>query len=219
MILDYIDNLILPDDQREKNDYALQTLARLAGGLSWLNEEVSNVERAAREELMRQDIEMSLPGDFLNAKPLALMSCAFQWYASSVSNYVQLVGWLAYRDSQKAKEYVKRVIPNISNYRNKVAAHYAITDPHKDDDEASKTSSVITNLFYVAGRLYAGAISPKRMSGKLMKPSNVKSWSVTLVHPRLVKRYWPEGIPQAHGALMLPSGDEMRIKVSFDSPL
>jgi len=61
-----------------------------------------------------------------------LLSCAFQWYAISAYNYVRLVGWLAIRNPKLLGEYINKVIPTITEYRHKIAAHFAITIP-KDD--------------------------------------------------------------------------------------
>ena len=64
----------------------------------------------------------------LKGVPQGLIACSFHWYATSACNLVRLVGWLGQeQNSKKADAYVGRVIPNVRIWRNKVAAHFAIT--------------------------------------------------------------------------------------------
>ena len=91
--------------------------------------------------------------------PTDWLSCAFQWYAVSVYNYVRLVGWLSKGNNSFIKEYIKRVIPKLTNYRHKVAAHFAFTAPQKNDNKADLIASIMTNIIYTHGFLRAGAIS------------------------------------------------------------
>ena len=82
-----------------------------------------------------------MSGEILDGLPTGLLSCAFQWYAVSACNYAQLVGWLATHNPEAAKDYMKKVMPRVSQFRNKVAAHFAITDPRRDN-EADLAASV-----------------------------------------------------------------------------
>jgi hypothetical protein len=137
---------------------------------------------------------------------MGLLSCAFQWYAVSACNYAQLVGWLATRNPDLAKEYVKRVMPRLLLYRNKVAAHFAIVDPRRDN-EADLAASVMTHIVYAQGRLCAAALTPVlSKGGSEIVASRDLSWSLTLAHERLTPRYWPEGPPKAFQSLRVPPG-------------
>src|SRR5258708_29932108 len=101
-------------------------LARLGEGLFWIHREVAKIELRVRREAAKDNILIALSGGVLENKPVGLLSSAFQWYAVGACNYAQLVGWLATKNTRSAKDYVRKVIPRLLNYRNKVAAHFAI---------------------------------------------------------------------------------------------
>ena len=81
-----------------------------------------------------------------------IFACYFNWFSTSIVNYVKLVGlidimtrerWVAsdikYTNNGNAvrnhcKKYVEEVIPEIQSWRNKIAAHPAITTPNKEDN-------------------------------------------------------------------------------------
>lgn len=206
MILDHVDGLELPDNAADDHFDARMALARLAEGLSWVHQEVSRVEIQMRREAAKEDIRLAVAGGILDGKPLGVLSCAFMWYAISACNYSQLVGWLAARETQAAKDYVRRVMPRLLNYRHKVAAHLAITEP-RHDNEADLAASVMTQIVYIQGRLCAAALSPVVTSnGQEITASRDLSWSLTLAHERLVPRYWPSGVPKSFQALRVPPG-------------
>jgi hypothetical protein len=109
-------------------------------------------------------------------------------------------------------------MPRLFNYRNKVAAHLAITEP-RGDNEADLAASVMTQIVYVDGRLCAAALSPVVASnGQEITASRDLSWSLTLAHERLVPRYWPGGIPKSVQALRVPPG-QSRFNVKWSDLL
>ena len=60
------------------------------------------------------------------------------------ATYVKMVGWLAHDgDSTRAREYMEHVLPEVHLWRHKVAAHFAIIDPRKDDSAADLAMSVV----------------------------------------------------------------------------
>jgi hypothetical protein len=159
MILDYIENFELLDNEADNHFDALMALARLGEGLFWIHQEVAQIELDIRRESLKDNVEFAIAGGILEKKPFGLLSCAFQWYAVSACNYAQLVGWLYTRNTASAKEYVRKVMPRLLNFRNKVAAHFAITAPH-DDNEADLIASVMAHIIFVRGRLCAAALTP-----------------------------------------------------------
>ena len=215
MILDYIDNLSVSDDDADLGVYAKSALARLAEGLFWLNHEMNRIEKVARARARKKDIRIALGGEVFGNIPAGQISSAFQWYAVSSFNYAQLVGWLVYRNSKQAKDYVTRVIPNLSRYRNKVAAHFGVTDPRNDDSLASLTAGLITNVAYAEGRFYIGGFSPKTMNGQEVAASNLPAWSLTYVHQELVKRFWRDGRPPSYNSVMVPAGQSVTMKINY----
>ncbi len=214
MILDFIDKLELPDTEVENHYDARMALARLGEGLFWIHQEVTKIEIELRKEAAKDNTQVAIAGGMLENQPFGLLSCAFQWYAVSACNYAQLIGWLATRDTNSAKKYVKKVMPRLLNYRNKVAAHFAITDPLRDN-EADLAASVMTHIIYVRGRLCAAAITPVlKNNGQEITVSKDFSWSLSLAHERLVPRYWANGKPKSYQSLKVPPG-ETKINISW----
>lgn len=182
-------------------------LARLGEGLSWVCREVANVEIRTRQKAAKDNVEIAVVGGVLEGLPIGLLSCAFQWYAVSACNYAELVGWLSTRDTNASKAYVRKVMPRLLKYRNRVAAHFAVTEPH-GDNEADLAASVMTQIVYVHGRLCAAALTPVvKSNGQEITVSQDLSWSLTLAPERLVPRYWPSGPPKSFQALKAPPGN------------
>jgi hypothetical protein len=106
----------------------------------------------------------------------------------SVCNYARLVGWLGLgQEPGKAATYVRRTVPAVLAWRNKVAAHFALTDPRTDDSPADLESSTmfpvgLEDTLFVAQPLVLSK------SGRTAKPLK---WSLTHVHEDLTRRYWP----------------------------
>lgn len=81
-------------------------------------------------------------------------------------------------------------VPRLSNYRNKVAAHFAFVSPRKEDNEADLAASVMTQIVLLNGRLFGAALSPVLGIGdQEITLSRDLSWSLTLAHERLKPRY------------------------------
>lgn len=215
MILDHKENLFLSDETAKQQGYATEALARLADGLFWINEDVKRVEKYTTGKAKKSNVEIATAGGILENTPLGRLSCQFQWYAVSAYNYAQLVGWLVYGDTAQAKTYVNRVMPNIAKYRNKVAAHFAITDPRKDDNVATLSASVMTYIVYAKGHFYAGSVSPKTVETQEIEKSNIPAWSLTLAHQELNERFWPAGRTKTFPSIMIPAGETLTIEVNY----
>jgi hypothetical protein len=206
VVLDHLEHVELSEEEVDRHFDARMALARLGEGLFWLYRTVGELEREARAEAAREAVTLAVAGGILDNKPMGLLSCAFQWYAVSACNYAQLVGWLATRNPESAKAYVKKVMPRLAQYRNKVAAHFAIADPRRDN-EADLAASVMTHVVYAHGRLCAAALTPAVSAGATeIVASRDLSWSLTLAHEQLLPRYWPDGPPKAFQALKVPPG-------------
>jgi hypothetical protein len=215
MILDHKENLVLSDEVAKQYEYATEALTRLADGLFWIDEDVKRVEKYTLSRARKENIQIASAGGILENTPLGRLSCQFQWYAVSAYNYAQLVGWLIYGDTVQAKAYVNRVMPNISKYRNKVAAHFALTDPRKDDNVATLTASVMTYIVYAKGHFYAGSVSPKTIDAKEIEQSKIPAWSLTIAHKQLSERFWPRGRTKTYPAIMIPGGESVKIEVNY----
>jgi hypothetical protein len=132
MIIDHLENLKLIADEEDYLFDAQMTLARISQGLFWLHDSVSKAENQARVAAKMDDVLIGVVDGILKNLPTDWLSCAFQWYAVSLYNYVRLTGWLATKDKNSVNEYVRRVIPRVASYRHKVAAHFAITSPRNE---------------------------------------------------------------------------------------
>lgn len=206
LVLDHLDNLQLSEEAADRHFDATMALARLGEGLFWLHRTVSELECRARADAAPEDVKLAVAGGILDNQPLGLLSCAFQWYAVSACNYAQLVGWLTTGNPEAAKQYMKKVLPRVSQFRNKVAAHFALADPRRDN-EADLAASVMTQVVYAHGRLCAATLSPVVKDGdREISASRDLSWSLTVAHERLVPRYWPSGPPKAFQSLKVPPG-------------
>lgn len=206
MILDHLDNLELSQEDADRHFDATMALARLGEGLFWLYRTVIELERQAQADAAPEDVRLAVVGGILDRQPLGLLSCVFQWYAVSACNYAQLVGWLATGKPEAAKQYMKRVLPRVSQYRNKVAAHFALADPRRDN-EADLAASVMTQVVFAQGRLCAAALSPVVKDGDCeVSASRDLSWSLTVAHERLLPRYWRDAPPKAFQSLKVPPG-------------
>jgi hypothetical protein len=208
MKVDFLENFDV-DLSKDDNDFDIEmTLGRLCSGLFWLYSEVEKVEQSVRIEAHRENIINCMVGGLLEHLPIAWLSCAHQWYATTLDNYVNLVGWLVYKNKKDVNQYVEKVIPVISTYRNKVAAHFSITNPWKDNP-ADVRSSVITNIVYAKDQLLAGALSEIILDdqGNEITISHHTSWNLVNTHRKLIPRYWPNG----------PLPEFQSIKVSANS--
>ena len=97
-------------------------------------------------------------------------------------------------------------MPRISSYRNKIAAHFALTDP-RNDNEADVAASVMTQIIYSRGRIFAVLLTPVlNTNGAEITFSSDLSWSLTVAHQRLTLRFWPDGPPTAGQSIRVPPG-------------
>jgi hypothetical protein len=195
MIIDHIDHLELRREDEANYGNELHSLEYLKEGLQFLYRNVRRIEEkivsAAGEELECMFFG-NVPG--LERGQQALVHCSFHWYAVSACNYVQLVGWLGYRkDSTKAKSYVKRVLPAVVVWRNKVGAHFAQADPRSEDTPADLAASVMPPVGFDNDAFYAPPIT-LLLGGQGQKSTsrNDMRWSLTHTHRDLAARYWPD---------------------------
>ncbi len=130
----------------------------------------------------------------------------FGWFSISLCSYLRLIRLLALMVEQEwstsevrqpdnrkrikdtCTEYVKRVAPAVYQWRNKVAAHPAITDPFVNDTLGTLELSIIVPVVYASPYFRAGAIQLE-MHGE---SSALEEWAVTDVFERLSPRLWPE---------------------------
>ncbi|MFT3879677.1 MAG: hypothetical protein QM703_08455 [Gemmatales bacterium] len=196
------------------------SLATLRTGLLFL----ANQIRGRELEYVRQKPKNTFANfwgtDFDGTKDLLpQITCYFHWFAVSVCNYARLAGFIRcieknefsradLSDPTKFKaistaigNYVKGVseLTEVVRWRNKVASHYALTDPRPDDNIATLGMSTISWVAFDSGRYVSTnmtMITGNSTTGH--STSEIPQWSVTEVFQSLIPRYWPNTIkPQS----------------------
>lgn len=187
----------------------LTTLDSLSAGLYVLAQQVHLLEEPLiRDEQDLRKKPMFFGFGLLHPEQERLLPCLFHWFGTSVCNYARLVGFLsglmsgAYTREQAldpkfnavvrkhCSDYVDSVpeLEPIKVWRNKVFAHFAITDPRKDDNAALLDASVMSPISYFNSRLRVGGMVSCSNGAEAEFPH----WSVTESYEALSLRYWPQ---------------------------
>lgn len=136
----------------------------------------------------------------------SIIPCAFNWFSVTLVNYLRLValvqlmnrnGWKAEALADPANRseikthctsYVKAVAPDVYAWRNKVAAHFAATDPFHDDNLGTLEHSIMSIVEFQYPYYHVG-LGKWTTAGKT---SQLPHWSLTKVYEDLRVRLWPE---------------------------
>jgi len=131
----------------------------------------------------------------------------FFWYATSITNYFRLVFFIEFtnlnnlkqneieqteikRDIKKhIKDRLQETIPEIVKWRNKVGAHYALTDPRNDDNLVTLINSVLP-VSYKRPFFTTGFYSFKNQFMPEGEVSQIPTWSITKEFDRLREEYF-----------------------------
>lgn len=214
--IDYVQALDV-DEQDAVNE--IGTLTCLASGLAVLAHQVAVLEapiqayeQAHRKRVRFTGFDVELPdGTILPSGSEQLLPCYFHWFGTSVCNLARLVGFLSGVASgayeRKATEdreqwqviarhcgtYVDSIpeLTTIKLWRNKVFAHFAITDPRKNDNPGLLDVSAMSPVTYIDGRFRVGGMFHHIRGADVDMPQ----WSVTEAFEQLAPRFWP-----SHGA-------------------
>lgn len=128
-----------------------------------------------------------------------LYGAVFQWYASSLTNYVDVVKHIGVSEGiipdtkDGAEKYRKDALGTVLDFRHKIAAHPSQARRNKDDHAGDKLAS-ITPIAGLVGGLWvcppgtASVVYADRTEAR----SEVRMWSLTRIHQSLVPRFWPE---------------------------
>ena len=194
MILDHLEPLEVTDEFASAHKNELNSLGYLSQGMSFLYRQVKDIgEKAFNQQPDKQVFSFgNAPG--FEWVPQGLLACSFHWYSVSACNFVRMIGWLGSDgDTDRALEYVRRVIPSVYVWRNKVAAHFAITDPRQDDSPADLAASVMFPIAFSDDAFITSPFTLAMSSGESSSASrDDMNWSLTKTHAELGERYWPE---------------------------
>jgi len=197
MMLDYIEKFDLSEEDLNKYFNEIRSLRYLKIGLDYLYKFVKSIELEVVKRLDPNIRYFSYGNDPTMAGiPLDLIACHFHWYAVSACNYVQMVGWLRHnvdQESSRPTDYTKSVLPEVYDWRNKVAAHFARAKPHSKDTPADLQASTFFPIAFDDDAFYASPMKlMTKRGGKSSTSDNLRKWSLTKVHERLQTRYWQE---------------------------
>ena len=208
--LDTIEPVVITDNEYPNEVGTLHTLHR---GLWGLANSVANREYPFKE-MVKSMTFISFGRDVdATTQDIDMVACFFHWFGVSLCNYARLVGFIRglrngefsradLVDKAKTKAgvikkaveaYVERVpeLEPVLVWRDKIAAHFAITYPHKEDNIATLDMSVVFPVSYVAPRYRVGAMQMTRSNAAGTHTSEIPDWSVTEVYEQLAARYWP----------------------------
>jgi hypothetical protein len=96
----------------------------------------------------------------------SVVSCAFNWFTTTFVNYLRVVALVDLMATRKWKsvalvdprnhrdvkthwtDFVRKAVPEVYRWRNKVAAHFAATDPFRDDNLGTIEQSIMNPVSY-----------------------------------------------------------------------
>lgn len=196
--LDFVDKITVPGDPFAEPANEYWALVYLRHGLDYLDRFVCEQEEDVRSKVNPEGklrvFMLGNPPD-LASVPKALLTCAFHWYAISACQYVRTVGAIAWKQDggwPKPNDYVQQVIPEVLAFRNKVAAHFAGCTQNSKDSEADRLLSILPQLGFVNGCFRVGTMMVSTRTRGKESCSEKMDWSISEVHKRLQKRYWPQ---------------------------
>ncbi|MCC6679878.1 MAG: hypothetical protein IT445_03150 [Phycisphaeraceae bacterium] len=198
-VLDHIDNIKVPGNVFEQPANEYWALICLRDGLEFLYRQAVRCDQAAKKAIgLQENSKFVGLGNVpeLNRIPKTLLTCAFHWYAVSACNYVMIVGAIAYRQGNSRvlpAKYVKKVIPEVLAFRDKVAAHFAWATRNSKDNEAERLASILPPLSFVGESFQVGEFAVVlRDQGTESDSRTIAPWSICAVHKHLRDRYWPQ---------------------------
>lgn len=118
--------------------------------------------------------------------------CCHHWYATTLCNHGRLVAKLANASDHRA--YMRGVAPSVVKYRDKVAAHFAFTDP-RSDNEADQERSLLPDADWTNDGRYevgGGKWAIHAVGNPVVESEHDYQWSLTKQHETMAARYdWP----------------------------
>jgi hypothetical protein len=193
-LIDKADSIYIPKSLLSRYHNDVQARESLWAGLELLYAETRKLETTLVPEPLHGSYSAAwgnIPG-----VPLGVcrqVSCFFDWYSVSASNFVLLTGWLVEKagdlENFTRNEYRWKVIPDVMAHRNKIGAHPSRLLP-QSDGQATQEASNFRQLTLVNDRLYANyMVFARRTGGERTDSRALKRWSLTETHERLRQRF------------------------------
>ncbi|MCE2457247.1 MAG: hypothetical protein J4G14_05470 [Dehalococcoidia bacterium] len=197
--LDYIDDIRVPS---LKHGNSLNVLGSLEIGLTHLamftrQREIETLEEYGTDKII---------GHFQNTGLTLMLACVFDWFSVSLVSYLRHVRLLNLvevndwdiRDLQSREiqnelrdaciAYIESVAPEVYQWRNKIGAHRAATDPRNSDNLTMLTYSTMPAVSYYSPYYRAGELRLTIGGGGEL---DIERWSLTEKYEALIPRYWP----------------------------
>lgn len=203
-VLDHLERVELDEEATTRFAFELEAIRYLREGLDFLALGVNRVEHELRERIdpAKEATTLSYGKDpDLAGVPYGVVASSFHWYAVSACNMVRLVGWVAREldDGRPSpRQYMETVMPRISAFRDKIAAHFAGTLNHSYDTPAERTLSTLPPVVFTKGYFVATPFVLVRAEADTLESSATSAmepWSLTVAHAELGRRYWEPGTP------------------------
>lgn len=138
-----------------------------------------------------------------------MLPCFFHWFGNSLCNYARLTGYIVAREQghvtdddlqleperKKIKKacdgYVNTLseISEVLKWRNKVSAHFALTDPRRDDNIATLEASIIYPVCFNEDRFRTGGHTFSKGNSNEIYNSEIPDWSLTETFEILADRF------------------------------
>lgn len=196
--LDYLDNISFDDENPPLTN--AHALTYLKDGIMYLANLTKHYENKIAEDKIMS--KMIFSASFGEKYEDNLIACCHHWFGMSVMNYCRLVSLIEIMEKNSWKssdvknngvviknhilKYINNVSPAICTWRNKIAGHFAITDPH-DENIATLEMSIMHPVNYSQPHYYVSA-------GKWCtngEEGNIPEWSLVEEFEKLIPRYWP----------------------------
>lgn len=200
IILDHVKNISLDPLNPPFNNY--QAFEHHCFGLKVLADTVREYEL----KVIADDPHAAHVVFSMSSRISPIVPCSFNWFSVTIVNYFRLVAlvdlmvkynWksIALTEPGNRKiikahcaDYVQEAIPEIYKWRNKVAAHFAATDPFIDDTLGTLEQSIMNSVTYKYPYYYVGVLHWNTQG----TTADLPTWSLTNTYEQLCQRFWPE---------------------------
>ncbi|MDO1450837.1 hypothetical protein Q0590_31475 [Rhodocytophaga aerolata] len=212
-----IDNVLNIEVDRNKYVNETNALISLVHGLILIYNSIRPHELKIQPASERSNVYIwgaheHIPEELYNTLP-----SLFYWFSISIMNYARLAGFIVGKETGKisqadlsisltdietkkahnniketCNEYIKSIVElnEVDIWRNKVAAHFALTFPHKDN-LPTMLSSILYPVAFDNGRFRTGTTIMTMSDPNSSHESNIPLWSVTELFEALKERFWP----------------------------
>ena len=199
IVLDHVEGIVVSREMHHNNFNVLRSLEIGLFSLASFTrqKEIEALEIHGKDKIV----------GLVKADDEALMlGCVFDWFAISMVSYMSTVKlthlmeenrWdlaqLQVKGSQnklrvQRSSYIDRVAPELLQWRNKIAAHRAATDP-RGDVLAVLTYSTMPTVTYHSPYYRVGDFTITMGDGSV---SPFQPWALTQTYEKLALRYWPD---------------------------